>query len=950
MDFKGAEQQFHLLDNQFKAGQINLDQYRAGLTQLRVTDSNGVLWQLQEISGVWFTFSQGQWVMATPPGGTAISPPPNTTQPARQGMPNRSVHPKPLGIIAGVLFVIAVFVVGAVYLLKSGKLTISPGQSNTAAVDGMIAFSQSSTLTLKTGESTIQDSHGTSLQVSATSMPSQDSLAQLTSLDASQPLIQALNDGYTLETPFYEVSLQGQNDGAGPASLSLPAPSPDSRLLVVVDQQYAFLLNVLPQNGKLTTSVHLGPADLSGIKPTGTLTASGSIYYATVTPKQSAAVPSSLLASNTLPQAETSKDCSPVSLRAATIFQRCRSNAEGTVMVIFPFRLDLTYFDADAVVQAVESAMTAYAGKGFTAAKLSTASPMLVVISDGYTSPEYNFKTGVIYLPPDIPKKLSTENTALWHEMGHWIQNKVYSMALAGVSGARRWWLEVSAEMMVMQLKPDYIAANMSSYGTITTGDGSVLALQSSPYQWPADFYVQAQLVMVNTCDSGGCPLTTADFVAAINNGTYPFDDSSAQEKLTANLEDYARYLLGTSPLSANSGISLAAVQTQDSFGQTVMISKTNKTDLSFTTNGSAPQIQKVAKETGDNLVITAPLEKDGVYPLLITSGNGGKYIGIPVILVISAGMPFDYRVDGGDVQVSDGSQEVTIGPIHAGLGITSVRLVAYSKSGGQSFQAHLEPVDLKGAWVIIPTNLVSNSIQCTGDDTENGPTPEGVAQLGSSFFSLIGAMGNMEPDTTGLSLDWNLMPSRLPATVKTSDFTYKSSAVVTSDGVELQGELDLPKPSSSTSQRPPLPAQPLQLAWLAVLPAAGLVSISQKKKKRWLGLISVLLLMAVILTGCLGFAFYGTFNGDTKITKMEYSNGSGKATWTMGNPVDGKPIWTFTQGTASYPIDFTIETSTDNADGTTTNSTEKCTGTAVYAITGGIYEDIDVIIPNSSN
>jgi len=348
MDFKGAEQQFHLLDNQFKAGQINLDQYRAGLTQLRVTDSNGVLWQLQEISGVWFTFSQGQWSWATPPGGTAISPRQTPLNlPGKECLTVLSIQ-KPLGIIAGVLFVIAVFVVGAVYLLKSGKLTISPGQSNTAAVDGMIAFSQSSTLTLKTGESTIQDSHGTSLQVSATSMPSQDSLAQLTSLDASQPLIQALNDGYTLETPFYEVSLQGQNDGAGPASLSLPAPSPDSRLLVVVDQQYAFLLNVLPQNGKLTTSVHLGPADLSGIKPTGTLTASGSIYYATVTPKQSAAVPSSLLASNTLPQAETSKDCSPVSLRAATIFQRCRSNAEGTVMVIFPFRLDLTYFDADA--------------------------------------------------------------------------------------------------------------------------------------------------------------------------------------------------------------------------------------------------------------------------------------------------------------------------------------------------------------------------------------------------------------------------------------------------------------------------------------------------------------------------------------------------------------------------------------------------------------------------
>jgi len=46
-----------------------------------------------------------------------------------------------------------------------------------------------------------------------------------------------LNDGYTQKLPFMKFR-SGQNDGAAlPHSAS--GPSPDSRLLVVVDQQYA---------------------------------------------------------------------------------------------------------------------------------------------------------------------------------------------------------------------------------------------------------------------------------------------------------------------------------------------------------------------------------------------------------------------------------------------------------------------------------------------------------------------------------------------------------------------------------------------------------------------------------------------------------------------------------------------------------------------------------------
>ena len=963
MDFQQSEQQFRQLDKQFRAGQIGIEQYKTALIQLRVTDASGNIWQLQERTGAWYVFWQGQWVLATPPGGSSISPQPAAAQSPGQSAPHKTFPWTPVGITAGVVLLVVLLAVGMVYLLKSGSLltadqaasqprSSATSQSQPTAAtsqpDEKITFNQDTTLTVKAGDSPVQDKHGISLQVPAAALPSDSAVAQLTTFNTGGALAQALDDSYKLETPFYEVSVQGQSDGAGLADLSFPASSPQSRLLVVVDQQYAALLDVKPQDGKLTAGARLGPSDLSGPKPAGSLIASGSIYYAVVTPKKAAGAPSIIPASRNVSQAETGKDCSPISLRAATIFQRCRSNQAGTVMVIFPFRSDLTYFDADHVAQEVESAMVNYAGKGFTAAKLSTSSPMLVVVSDGYSSPEYNFKNGVIYLPPDIPTKLSTENTSLWHEMAHWIQNQVYSLAWARVRSAKGWWMDVSAEMMVMLLKPDYIAGNMATYGTITKSDGATLALQSAPYQWPADFYVHAQLVMVNMCDSGACPLTGAGFVEAINKGTYPFEDSSAQEKLTGNLEDYATYLLGKPPLKANAAISLAAVQTQNSYGQTVTVSKTNKSDLSYNQNGIAPQVQKEAKEGLDNLVINAPIEKDGVYPLQITSGSQGKYTGIPVILVVAPGVAFDYRLDGGEIQVNDGSKELTIGPIHAGLGITTVRLVAYSKTGGQSFQARIEPVDLKGAWVIIPTTLVSNNINCVGGDASNPPPQSaGVAQMGATYFGIIGAMGDMQPDASGLSLDWSMVSSRLPADIKPDQFTFKATALVGSDGIKLQGELAIPKP---TAQRSPLPFEPASLAVALLLPAAWLKRISKSKKGRWLGLACVFLLLAFALAGCFGFAMYGSFGADIKITKLEYSGGEGKATWTIGSPIDGKPVWTIAKGTATYPINFTVETSTDDANGKTTTTTDVCTGSAEYEVNGGIYQDITVIIPKSTN
>jgi hypothetical protein len=177
--------------------------------------------------------------------------------------------------------------------------------------------------------------------------------------------------------------------------------------------------------------------------------------------------------------------------------------------------------------------------------------------------------------------------------------------------------------------------------------------------------------------------------------------------------------------------------------------------------------------------------------------------------------------------------------------------------------------------------------------------------------------------------------------------FTYKATALVGADGIKLQGELGLPKP---TSQRFPLPFEPASLAVAVLLPAAWLKRISKSKKGRWLALAGVFLLLAFALVGCFGFAMYGTFGADVKITRLEYGGGSGKATWTFGSAIDGKPVWTIAKGTATYPIDFTVEVSTDDANGKTTTTSDICTGSADYEISGGIYEDISVIIPKSTN
>ncbi len=101
MNFTEAEQRFRWLEEQRARGTLTPEQYRAELARLRVTDAWGRLWMLQEQTGQWFVFHEGQWHASQPPREAPPPPPPPPNVPSSlpgQPMPmppSSQPHPQP---------------------------------------------------------------------------------------------------------------------------------------------------------------------------------------------------------------------------------------------------------------------------------------------------------------------------------------------------------------------------------------------------------------------------------------------------------------------------------------------------------------------------------------------------------------------------------------------------------------------------------------------------------------------------------------------------------------------------------------------------------------------------------------------------------------------------------------------------------------------------------------
>ncbi len=79
MDFAQAEQSYQELEKQLEAGEISEETYRERLNHLRVRDTEGRTWMLQEGTGAWFVWYQGAWQPGEPPPAVTEPPPPSPT-------------------------------------------------------------------------------------------------------------------------------------------------------------------------------------------------------------------------------------------------------------------------------------------------------------------------------------------------------------------------------------------------------------------------------------------------------------------------------------------------------------------------------------------------------------------------------------------------------------------------------------------------------------------------------------------------------------------------------------------------------------------------------------------------------------------------------------------------------------------------------------------------------
>ncbi|MBE0696375.1 MAG: hypothetical protein IH586_05580, partial [Anaerolineaceae bacterium] len=421
--------------------------------------------------------------------------------------------------------------------------------------------------------------------------------------------------------------------------------------------------------------------------------------------------------------------------------------------------------------------------------------------------------------------------------------------------------------------------------------------------------------------------------------------DGAKKSQVSANLKDYAFYLLGKPPASSNTAIPLnSLVKSGEGYGEYVRVTRNSNTDLKFDFNGANPQMRQDSQNGKDAVAIEAIIHKDGVYPLMVLGGQG-KNPGLPVELVIEPGAPFYYTQDDGELKYSDGSKELKLLPIHGEMGIKKIRLVAVGETGGEIFKARVQPLELEGAWVVMVSGAkTAGGLTCTGGsgDADN---PDGAAQLMAYVISIMSGTGDMKADPTGRSLDWNEVASRIPPQLKEANLTYNATALLAGEAIKFQAAVDIPK-ADKQSKLPS--AIPLSSAGV-ILP---ILWFSRKKLNiRTLRVLTnaiVITFLVLISTGCFGMGMYGAASVDAKFQKIEYIGGQDTGILTVSNDASGSPagspIWKLS-GSGIYDVTFNIEATTTDVNGNDTTELTTCTGKVTYPITGYIYRDVTVLM-----
>lgn len=726
-------------------------------------------------------------------------------------------------------------------------------------------------------------------------------------------LAEELQRLYTLETPFYAV--MAEQDGRGAATLSFPAASPESRVALLLDNEYLALLDTPPQNGVLQVRAFVGPRTLPDPPPLG-VARDGSLRYVVLGPKQSGMAEPDLLTALIPAETAYAADSTQECLQYATL-SRCRT--DGTVYVMWRMATPLKTADADAIITTMQTLMQAYVGKGFTGATIGVTNTVSIIVDAHVGAPEYSTKNGVLYLPLDTASGITADATRreLAHELFHWIEDVAYTMTVAAFSNPKTWWLEVAAENGVFLIDDGAQAYNLEHYGQ-TTINGPTLGFQAAPYVWKSSEearYIQAQLLTVNMCDSADCAISQQRFIAAINAGEYPLLESSAQATIHTNLDEYARYLLGSAPERTNTTISLAGVNKDAVYGDLIDVQRTTKTEFEIKPHQKSAQLSvQTPQDHTMEVLINAPIEQDGVYPLRVVSRTGNAQTW-PVMLTIEPGVELYYRLGDDPPQHHAGDRELILGPIHKIVGYDMVRVVAIGREAG-TLKGTVRLVDLQGDWLLLPGKVVSNSVQCSGEGATTDPNK--LKNIATVLATTVAPKGSYT--RSGLNeLTFTLDPGATLNDDPDDRTEFTASGLIGPHNIQGMQRLYVPPPENTISS-------PLALL---VLPL-GLVAWRVRRRAVQ---AAAVMLAAIVLAGCIGMEISGSIDTRYVLEKLEYI-GKGD---TMG-----EPIWRISKGQAATDVDLTITVEVASLDDSAPPEpqTSVCRGRVEHELVVEIYKD----------
>ncbi len=668
---------------------------------------------------------------------------------------------------------------------KAEKPTSSDANSITLS-----AYENSPIKHIVAGEHITINADGAQLTIPETALEA-DISATLQTSDPDSELESIFSEVFQIKTNLYQITADGENDGIGTAAIEVSDSNGQSFLLEIIDGEYFSLTSLEANNGKITFQVPIvtTPKD----EGDDSLRFDGSYHFAII--QTSAKLNLEPLANKhmvkLMAQPTDTLNCGSLS-KYITEVDFCRQNPGGTIKVLYDRMStpNMTNGKADQIISVAEKIINAYESKGFVAAKLEKSQDRIhLVIEKGAGDPYYSSSNGTIYIPEDsttdIDAKLSWE---MAHEIAHWVQDHSYNFAgaywgnLLGTSTYRKWWLEVSAENMVFLFDPAYIDQNLTYYG-MTTPATKNTPFQYSPNLWNSQLYNHAQLVKVFMCENPAvCPISESGFVNAINQGTFPYKEESAINQVSENLNEYARYLLGKSPQSANSHIPIMpAVKNGVGYGEFIEpIFKGGMSELKKT--GYAPQMVSTG-EIGSQIVnINAAIQPGGVYPLNVQSGINPELNKLPLQVTVFAGAPFYYRIGEGDIQYSDGSKEMILGLVHPVWGVKKIRLVAIANESEANFKAEIRSIDMSGVWSMnrVKDTTVSN-ISC--DEEKKVWVAEYAA---GRMFPFILGMGDFSLANSFNELTWDPNSIRWESYISNQDQTVSTLDVMSSQGLAL--------------------------------------------------------------------------------------------------------------------------------------------------------------------